>query len=79
VFTRIFEDPDENVWIRHGAPLADTIQTWSVFDPEGAWLGEVRFPATMSVRAIGREVIAVVVTDDFSVEYVKVFRIVKPE
>jgi hypothetical protein len=78
VFTQIFEDPDENVWILHGAPHTDTLQTWSVFDPEGAWLGEVRFPATMSVRAIGRDVIAVVVKDDLSVEYVKVFRIVKP-
>jgi hypothetical protein len=78
VFTRIVEDPDENVWVRHTVSAPDSIQTWSVFDREGSWLGEIGLPVGMSVRAIGTEVLAVVVRDDLGVEYVHIYRLLKP-
>jgi hypothetical protein len=77
VFNRIIEDPDENLWVRHAPVRADSIQTWSVFNPEGSWLGEVDVPWRLSVRAIGRTEIAGVIFDELGVEYVKVFRLLK--
>jgi hypothetical protein len=77
VFNRIIEDPDENLWVRHTVATADSAQTWSIFDPEGSWLGEVDIPTRMSVRAIGSEEIAVVTRDELGVEYVLLFRLLK--
>jgi hypothetical protein len=76
-FNRIIEDPDENLWVRHMVPSVDSVQTWSVFDREGSWLGEVNIPVQMSVRAIGRDEIAVVTRDEFGVEYVLLYRLLK--
>jgi hypothetical protein len=76
VFNRIVEDPDENLWARHIAPASDSLQAWSVFDPDGAWLGEVHIPSRMSVRAIGSGEIAVVVRDELGVEYVLLYRLI---
>jgi hypothetical protein len=76
-FNQISEDPVEHLWVRHAVSTDDSLQTWSVFDPAGTWLGEVRFPDELSIRAIGRDHIAGVVTDQFGVEYVHVFRLVK--
>jgi hypothetical protein len=76
-FNRIIEDADENLWVRHAVASADSVQTWSVFDREGSWLGEVDIPIQMSVRAIGSAEIAVVVRDELRVEYVHLFRLLK--
>lgn len=76
-FDGIVEDADENVWVRHARRGTDSLQTWSVFDAEGSWLGEVHMPAEFSVRAIGSDAVAVVVRDALEVEYVHIYRLVK--
>lgn len=77
VFNRIVEDADENLWVQHVRPAADSLQTWSVFDAEGSWLGEVELLRRLSVRAIGSDAIVVVERDDLGVQYVHVYRLVK--
>jgi hypothetical protein len=57
--------------------MVDSLQTWSVFDSGGLWLGEIHLPAEMSVRAIGSDVVAVVVRDELRVEYVHVYSLLK--
>jgi hypothetical protein len=76
IFNRIIEDSDENLWVQHRIS-ADSVQTWSVFDREGSWLGEMEFPRRLSVRAIGRDAIAVVTRDELGVQYVRIFRLLK--
>ncbi len=53
-------------------------RTWSVFSTTGEWLGDVGFPRSLRVFEIGDEHIAGVERDDDDVEYVKIYRIVRP-
>jgi hypothetical protein len=49
-----------------------------VFDPDGRWLGDLDLPRGLRVDEIGADYIAGVERDTLGVEYVKVYRVVKP-
>jgi hypothetical protein len=53
-------------------------RTWSVFNTTGEWLGDVEFPKPLRVFEIGDDYVVGVERDSDGVEYVKVYRIVKP-
>jgi len=70
-------DAPGDVWIRHYALDRGGPSTWSVFDPDGRWLGEVGMPASFEVREIGAEYVLGVRTDELGVEYVERYGILK--
>lgn len=76
-FSRIVEDAVGNVWVQHYRSVSSDPQTWSVFDREGVWLGEVGFPGELDVRAIGRDAMLVSTTDDLDVAYLHVYPLLK--
>lgn len=57
---RFLEDLGENLWVadfdpsyaRRGLPPSST---WTVFGPEGRWLGSVETPAGLAVTEIGED------------------------
>lgn len=54
-----------------GVPGVPELQDrWSVFDPEGRWLGEIDMPSRVNVYEIGADFILGRTTDEFEVEYV---------
>ena len=53
-------------------------RTWSIFNTTGEWLGEVEFPKSFRVFDIGDDYVLGVERDADGVEYVKMYRIVKP-
>jgi hypothetical protein len=53
-------------------------RVWTVFDPEGRYLGDLTVPAGFNVFEIGPDVIIGRWTDDLDVEYVRLYRIEKP-
>ena len=73
-------DSDGNLWVEGYRPPRDThlLRTWSVFDPDGRWLGDLDLPHGLRVDEIGKDYIAGVERDDVGVEYVRVYRVVKP-
>jgi hypothetical protein len=76
-------DTTGHLWAREPLPGdaedGEAPRTWQVFDPEGVWLGSVETPAGVRVTEIGEDYLLGIVRDDLDVEYVRMYRLVKPE
>jgi hypothetical protein len=48
-------------------------ETWQVFKRDGGWLGAVRLPARMTVRAVARNRVYRVWRDDDGAEHVRAY------
>lgn len=85
-FVGLVVSSDDHLWVQlpaHSAELEhapERISTnrWSVFDPEGRWLGTVRTPPDLEVRLIGSDYVLGVWKDALDVEYVRLHRLIKP-
>ena len=77
-FSQLLVDAAGNLWARDPRPLVDQPHRWSVFDPEGRWLGTVQTPADLQVRQIGTDWILGTAQDELDVEHVRLYRIQKP-
>jgi hypothetical protein len=70
-------DPLGNIWLgRYKLPGLYTNE-WSVFDPEGVWLGNVLTPEGLIVHRIGVDRIIGVAMDDMGVQYVQMHRLTR--
>lgn len=70
-------DAAGNLWVNEYRRPGDEEPRWSVFDGEGRLLGEVRMPARFSVFEIGPDYVLGRWTDDFDVEHVRVYELIK--
>jgi hypothetical protein len=72
-------DPAGNLWVEsYRLPWDDdSPRTWSVFDPDGRWLGDLVLPDGLRVYEIGEDYVAGVETDEMGVEYVRLYGVVK--
>jgi hypothetical protein len=52
---------------------------WSVFDPDGAWLGVVETPADFSLTEVGLDYVLGIGRDELDIQYVEMYRLLKPE
>lgn len=67
-----------NLWVEaFRAPDDDALRNWSVFDPDGRWLGDVVLPEGLEVFEIGRDYVLGKETDELDVEYVRVYALLK--
>lgn len=71
-------DPDGNLWVLHVRTPGDTARTWSVFGPDGRWLGEVAVPAELRVTDVGVDYVLGVWRDDAGVQTIRTFDLLKP-
>ncbi|HSM06888.1 MAG TPA: hypothetical protein VK858_19840 [Longimicrobiales bacterium] len=81
VHYEIETDPLGNVWVQDYRSFfseARMDREWTVFDAEGAYLGEVTVPGGMEVHDVTEDFVVGKWTDDLGVEYVHVHRIEKP-
>ena len=81
---------DGHLWVQ-GYPSAEDLLSpewdwnrrrrvprWTVFGPEGRWLGEVAMPQELQVYEIGADYVLGIRTDELDVPYVVLHRIEKP-
>ena len=76
-FSTLRVGPDGDLWVSDFRPPwaeADP-STWSVFDPEGRWLGTVSVPAGLDVYEVGRDYLLGRRKDDLGVEHVELYRL----
>lgn len=71
-------DPAGHLWVMHVRVPGDDDRAWSVFDPEGRWLGEVRVPVALRVTDIGDDYVLGVWQDPAGVQTIRRFDLVKP-
>jgi hypothetical protein len=79
------EDAEGNVWLEHYRAIyphvvrADSRRTtWSVFDTEGRFLGEVAVPGRVMVSSISKDELLGFWHDELDVKHVRVYRLIKP-
>jgi hypothetical protein len=74
-------DVEGNIWV-HELDLSEedaaSLTRFQVFDSDGRWLGLVNLPAGLAEIEFGADYLAGVWRDEDRVEYVRVFRIIKP-
>jgi hypothetical protein len=63
-------DTEGCIWVEAGRHMAATTATWSVFDPDGVWLGDVALDAALVPLEIGADYLLVRSKDELDVESV---------
>jgi len=76
-FTRALVDGAGNVWMEEFRIDPDAAGTWSVFDHDGRWLGQVQTPAGVTVMSISRDAVVGVTRDEMDVERVVVYPLLR--
>lgn len=69
---------DGHLWVQGYATPGEPPPPWSVFAPDGRWLGDVQLPEGFDPMWIDDEVVAGLWEDDLEVEHLRAYRIVKP-
>ncbi|MEX2283200.1 MAG: 6-bladed beta-propeller [Gemmatimonadota bacterium] len=75
---RMYADDLGNIWLQQYQINAKSQSQWSVFDPNGRWLGQVETPVGFVVNEIGADYILGVGEDELGVQYVRMYRLEKP-
>jgi hypothetical protein len=70
-------DAEENLWVLDFRRPGDEQPRWTVFDPQGVMLGIVETPPTLLVYQIGADFVIGRWRDDFDVEHVRLFELIK--
>jgi hypothetical protein len=68
-------DSEDNIWVQAGHHAGTADATWTVFNREGRWLGDVILPAALQLLEIGRDYVVARDRNDLDVERVRVMRL----
>jgi hypothetical protein len=75
-FTAFLVDPLDHLWVQDFVQGV-TATTWSVFAPDGVWLGEVSFPERFQPMQILEDEVVGVWRDELFVEYVRAYALAR--
>ena len=78
VYTEFQIDPGGNLWMRRFLPPGRTQPFWSVFGPDGGYLGEVTTPPDFTVLEIGDDYVLGIHRDELDVQRVQLYELLKP-
>jgi hypothetical protein len=70
--------PRDNTFVTQFNDTSPKAQVWSVFDSSGKWLGPVQTPGNFLVFEIGADYVLGVWRDEFDVEHVRQYALIKP-
>jgi hypothetical protein len=78
-YTSLGTDAEGNLWVREMERPGTTpeISRWSVFNPDGEWIANVRGPARFKAFQLGRDWILGTQADSTDAEHVRIYRIRK--
>jgi hypothetical protein len=74
---RLLVDSERNIWEQRYKIPGDTVDTFSVYDSIGAWLGLVEMPQGFRPTDIGRDYILGIWRNEDDVPFVRVYRLAK--
>ncbi len=75
--SQVIVDDTGHLWTLEYDPYWRPIRTWSVFTPEGRWLGRVRAPDNLRVTEIRSDQVIGVFRDENEVEFVVRHRLIR--
>jgi hypothetical protein len=77
-YSEVLVDPSGNIWVAYYPEVArQPSSRWMVFSSSGQLLGDLDLPERMTVLDITSEFMIGVWTDDFDVEYIRVYELTK--
>jgi hypothetical protein len=71
-------DDDDHLWVLHATRGPGGAHVWSVFAPDGRWLGEVTTPARLRITGIERDRLIGVWQEAPDVQTVRVYELDRP-
>ena len=74
-YDRVLTDPEGYLWVLDFAADPSAARHWSVFDPDGRWLGTVDTPAGFRLEAASRDEAVGLWRDADGAEHLRVYRI----
>jgi hypothetical protein len=77
-YERVLIDRVGYVWVAGYRATSDEPQIWRIFEPEGRYLGELKFPNELEVFEIGDDYLLGRWVDELEVEYVHLYELEKP-
>lgn len=76
-FERILADPSGNIWVEAYSVRGDQPTSWSIFDSDGRWLGDVRTPDRFEMRVVTRDAVYGVWRDPGEAPRLRAYRVWK--
>lgn len=77
-YEAILVDRPGNVWVQQFEIPGASERTWSVFTPDGVWLGDTAFPDRFRPFEIGTDYVLGRFGDELDVEHIQLWELVKP-
>lgn len=74
-YSRFLVDATGHLWVEHYRYLARDPHLWSIFAPDGSWLGEVEVPGTFDATDIGGDYVLGVYRDEGDEQSVRLYRL----
>ena len=71
-------DPDDNLWVGHVLTPEDRDRRWSVFGPDGRWLGVVTVPTALRITDVGSGRVVGVWRDSDGTQTIRRFELIEP-
>lgn len=78
-YRRFLLDATDHLWVDHYRLLHRGPRLWSIFAPDGAWLGEVEVPETFDVTDVGEDYVLGVYSDELDEQSIRMYGLVRPE
>ena len=70
-------DSELNLWVEDFRTTSEAPADWSVFDPDGVWLGRVTLPEGLEIYEIGADYVLGRWLDGMEVEHIRVYDLSK--
>jgi hypothetical protein len=78
-YAEMLVDAERNLWVADYRHPGEPRVRWTVFDPDGRMLGTIQLPPGLRITDIGADYVVGIGRDDFNVERVVMYRLVKPK
>jgi hypothetical protein len=76
-YTRFILDATDHLWVEHFRTPRDRRHLWSVFAPNGVWLGEVEVPPSFEITEVGEDYVLGVYRDELDEQSVRMYGLVR--
>ena len=77
-FASLTVDTDGDLWVKESAFPDTETNRWTVFGVDGVLLAQVDMPPRFTPHHVGTDFVLGVWTDEFEVEYVRLYELTKP-
>ena len=76
-FSQILEDPDGRIWVEEWTWPRTEARAWRIFTDEGEAIAELHVPRSFMIRQVDSDSVLGVWTDEFDVQYIRRYQLVR--